>query len=213
MTSSPSATLRGSCLCRRISFTARSLPWFVSYCHCTTCRKLSGNPFLTFGMFRNEHVTFSLRAHSSTGESSDDGDGERESVGEVEPAITGKDVEMSEYSDIAVRGFCSGCKMPLFMKYHKAPNDMHVCLGLVDSATSTDAEGHDAKEEIEGMMRKVPKEHIFLDEGGWGKGLLGGREGVDMHGRMGEEFEKSVRVWRDEGGERRGDVAEGCPVW
>ncbi|KAK3080765.1 hypothetical protein LTS18_013378 [Coniosporium uncinatum] len=212
MAPSPSATLRGSCFCRRISFTARSLPWFISYCHCTTCRKLSGSLFLTFGMFKNEHVTFSLRAHSSTGESSNDGDGERESVGEVEPAIVGRDVEMREYSDMAVRGSCSRCKMPLFMKYHKAPDDIHVCLGLVDSVTGADTEGHDAKEEVERIMRKVPKEHIFLDEGGWGTGLLGEREGVDMHGGMGEEFEKSVSVWRDEGGERRGDVVEGYAV-
>ena len=52
----------GGCLCGRIRFVAAQAPRRAHYCHCRTCRKASGAPFMAF-------VTFPVGAlHWSAGE-------------------------------------------------------------------------------------------------------------------------------------------------
>ncbi|HET6806529.1 MAG TPA: GFA family protein [Frateuria sp.] len=42
--------LKGSCLCRQVSFEVADEFIFLGYCHCSECRKWTGSAFATGGM-------------------------------------------------------------------------------------------------------------------------------------------------------------------
>ncbi len=47
--------LVGGCLCRAIRYELKTEPHFVTNCHCETCRRASGAPFITWVVVRPEH--------------------------------------------------------------------------------------------------------------------------------------------------------------
>lgn len=49
---------KGSCSCGRIRFRIKSMPFQVSYCHCTDCRKATGAPVTVFAGFDSKKVIF-----------------------------------------------------------------------------------------------------------------------------------------------------------
>lgn len=51
--------LRGSCNCGNVTYTSTVLPTSFTNCHCITCRKLSGAPYITFGSYLRSAITFS----------------------------------------------------------------------------------------------------------------------------------------------------------
>lgn len=111
----PPVLLRGSCSCSLVSYTSSSLPISMTLCHCTTCRKLSGAPFLSFGLFHNNALIWS--SSSSQAET---------------------DIKLSA-SPIAIRGSCRRCGSPLFMKYHCRPDGTSVTMGIADEGTAVGA--------------------------------------------------------------------------
>ncbi|EON65964.1 hypothetical protein W97_05206 [Coniosporium apollinis CBS 100218] len=96
--------LAGGCRCRKVRYTASVSPSPISYCHCQTCRKLSGGPYMPFIDAPSSAVKFeesaALRSYSAT--------------------------------EGAERGFCSECGSPIFMKYHNEPDTIGLLMGSID---------------------------------------------------------------------------------
>ncbi len=48
----------GGCLCGAARFTAVGEPERVGLCHCATCRKNTGGPYLAFAVYAGDRVSF-----------------------------------------------------------------------------------------------------------------------------------------------------------
>lgn len=165
--------LRATCLCGQVGWSSGAMPHYITICHCSECKKASGNPFLTFGLFHNS----SLKWMSSTsGQSSSLPHG----------------IKLIEFSDKAVRGFCSSCGTPLFMKYHCRPDGINVTMGIVDD------------EHTVGSLPPV-KEHIFLKEKSiwW---AVDDNDGLDKHQSFNVPFQKRLNHWMAVGRPKRTDI-------
>jgi hypothetical protein len=112
------------------------VPEAVTICHCLECRKAASNPFLTFGLFHNDYVQWTLTDAHDT----------KPLLGDLTEGV-----KLTYYSDVAVRGWCPNCGTPLFMKYHCQPDGINITLGLVDDTL---------------LASEIPpaKEHIFLGD-------------------------------------------------
>ena len=129
-----SVKLTGSCLCGEVKLSSTALPLAVTLCHCIQCRKMSGSPFLSFGEYENDAVSW-------TGKTIDS-----------EPPIKTKASHIQTLGvPLAQRAFCSNCGSPLWMKYPCDPQKTHIPLGIIDD------------DSVRGKLPK-PKEHIFLKE-------------------------------------------------
>ena len=127
-------SIRGSCRCGKCIYISSTLPLSITLCHCVECRKASGSPFLSFGLFHNTALQW-LSSHPNTDP----------------PIATTLSHVRVQGTPIAVRGACGECGSPLFMKYHCRPDATSVVMGIVDDGS------------VVGSMPK-PKEHIFLKE-------------------------------------------------
>ena len=47
----------GRCNCGAVRFVTRGAPVRVGLCHCLTCQRDAGGPFIAFGVWRSEDVT------------------------------------------------------------------------------------------------------------------------------------------------------------
>jgi hypothetical protein len=98
--------LKGSCLCRRVSYQAGQYAGPYVYCHCGSCRKASGSAFAA-----NVAVP----------------------IDDFE-VLTGADhLKGYESSPGKVRYFCSHCGSPLFTKVGESPRVVRVRLGTLDT--------------------------------------------------------------------------------
>jgi hypothetical protein len=52
------AGLEGGCLCGKVRFEARQMPWRTLACHCTFCQRMTGSSFYTESLFPMEAVVF-----------------------------------------------------------------------------------------------------------------------------------------------------------
>lgn len=120
--------LRGSCACKSVSWASTELPRHLNLCHCTICRKVSGAPFLPFGHFNRRAVTWDTSANT---------------------------IKESQYSEVAVRGFCTNCGTPLYIKYHAEPDQTNIAMGTVD------------EDSIVGDIRKQDAHLYVLDNASW----------------------------------------------
>ena len=130
----PPSVLSGTCACGQVMYESSTLPISVTLCHCIECRKASGAPFLTFGLFHNTALKWSAPSLD----------------GDLPIKITASPVSEQGVS-MAVRGSCGNCGSPLFMKYHCRPDGISVVMGIVDDS------------KVVGSIVK-PKEHIFVGE-------------------------------------------------
>ena len=48
--------LTGGCICGAVRFETNEQPLWISHCHCTNCRKMSGSPFSTGLMYKSDTV-------------------------------------------------------------------------------------------------------------------------------------------------------------
>jgi len=60
----------GGCLCGQIRYEAKGEPVAVATCHCRSCQRLSGGPFLTFVGFEPQNVVW-IKDEPTTYESSE----------------------------------------------------------------------------------------------------------------------------------------------
>src|SRR6266536_2534349 len=103
-TSQP-VVLKGGCQFGRVTYTSTALPSDLSNCHCKTCRKLSGAPFLTFGDFPASAITW----------------------------ISGEDtLKKTSYSEMATRTHCAECGSPISMQYKCQPDQISIAAGTID---------------------------------------------------------------------------------
>ncbi|GAW19477.1 hypothetical protein ANO14919_089640 [Xylariales sp. No.14919] len=173
--------LRGSCLCGMVRLESKMIPGAITICHCRECRKASGNPFLTFGLFHNDYIQWSVASSAGT----------KRLLGDLADG-DGGGIKLTYYSDIAVRGWCPRCGTPLFMKYHCRPDGTSIAMGLVDN------------EHIVGALPPV-KEHIFLaDKAEWWK--VPPDDGIARHDGFNEAFTRRLREWSDRGRPQRLDI-------
>jgi hypothetical protein len=178
---SSAVVLRGSCLCGMIRLESRMLPESVTICHCVECRKAAGNPFLTFGLFHNDYIQWSVST------ASDPKAGENLLGHNLTEGI-----RLTYYSPAAVRGSCPRCGTPLFMKYHCRPDGTSITMGLVDDAS---------------LVGRIPpvKEHIFLGEKStWWD--VPPDHGSARHTGFNEPFMRRLREWYTRGRPQRLDL-------
>lgn len=96
--------IKGSCACGRIQYTGTAMPDGMSNCHCHTCRKLGGGPFLAFASVPTASIHWLRR-----------------------PDLWTK-------SDIAERGFCSSCGSTLSMQYYCQSDRIAVTASSIDDS-------------------------------------------------------------------------------
>jgi len=96
-------TCTGGCLCGRIRYRAVGVPTNPSHCHCETCRRASGAPFVSWATFPSGGFEFT----------------------KGQPA-------RYDSSDIAYRQFCSACGTQLTFQFHKSLANIDVTLGSLD---------------------------------------------------------------------------------
>ena len=50
--------IEGGCLCGAVRYRARGQAYGITHCHCKTCRRASGAPFVTWAGFDTDKFTF-----------------------------------------------------------------------------------------------------------------------------------------------------------
>jgi hypothetical protein len=110
MVDNSDALLQGGCRCGSIRFYCTSLPKSVIFCHCSTCRKLSGAPFQALASLPSSSVIF-----------------------------TSKDTLTSvSHTSFATRAHCSACGTPIYLAQHCEPELLSVVAGAIDEDTIKD---------------------------------------------------------------------------
>lgn len=99
----PSEMHEGGCLCGRIRYRATGRPTQPSHCHCETCRRASGAPFVSWATFAASDFVF----------------------------VAGTPARYDS-SAIACRRFCRDCGTQLTFQFHRSPERIDVTLASLD---------------------------------------------------------------------------------
>ena len=97
----------GSCACGRIQYTCSQTPQSMTNCHCRTCRKLAGAPYLTWASVQTDSVEW--RAGPP---------------------------DVWKGSPIAERGHCSRCGSTMTMRYHHQPEELGIASGTIGKSAA-----------------------------------------------------------------------------
>jgi hypothetical protein len=106
-------TIEGGCLCGAVRYRAWGKAYGITHCHCRTCRRASGAPFVTWAGFDVDKFSFT---HG-------------------EPVIYGS-------SPHVVRTFCSKCGTALTYRRSDLPDSIDVTLGSMDAPETLTPEDH-----------------------------------------------------------------------
>ena len=106
------AVREGGCLCGRVRYRCTGPGFDAGYCHCRSCRRASGAPYVAWVTFRNEDFTL-------TGEAA---------VHRSSPAV--------------VRRFCPACGTPLTYAHCDAPGQLDVTIASFDDPGSFEPAYH-----------------------------------------------------------------------
>jgi len=98
-------SLTGGCQCGHVRYSSLVLPDQLVNCHCHTCRKLCGAPFLTFAGFPINAITWTSGSDS---------------------------MKRKQYSEIADRTHCAECGSPISMAYKSEPDRIWLTAGSID---------------------------------------------------------------------------------
>ena len=101
----PSAVIEGSCACGRIKYKGSEVPTSMTNCHCGSCRKQAGAPYLTWASLPAASVSWNMAPEKWT------------------------------CSPVAERGHCSQCGAIMTMIYHFQPEELGVAAGTIDKST------------------------------------------------------------------------------
>jgi hypothetical protein len=97
------AVFEGGCSCGKVRYRAEGDVTSLCYCHCRSCRRAAGAPFVAWGTFPRS--TF---------------------------RITAGDLTTYRSSAEVVRGFCSTCGTPLTYEHARRPQGIDVTLASLD---------------------------------------------------------------------------------
>jgi hypothetical protein len=109
----PGATVTGRCYCGATTLVASDLPKFVTYCHCSDCKRWTGAPLPAFAGFADGDVEF------------------KPSRGPTVSFAPGVD-----------RWFCRACGSPLAARFDYLPGQIYVPLGLLDQINTLPPQAH-----------------------------------------------------------------------
>lgn len=173
----------GSCFCTRINYTSTTLPTMVTNCHCLTCRRLSGGPFLPFAMVPIANFTFHITNDATESENSKSPNDRVAIDLPTAPGIYKNSLHVFALSSVALRASCVHCHSHIAMWYPsgKLPEIVSVTVGTIDERSFSGG-----IQEAEKVLRAVEKDIFWGEKASWwGKG------GVDC-AREGEpgRFEK-----------------------
>ncbi|KAF2669192.1 S-adenosyl-L-methionine-dependent methyltransferase [Microthyrium microscopicum] len=104
----PKAAMLGSCACGHVTWKAAIAPLSICHCCCVPCRKISGGPFLTMMEFDSWAVSFTPRL---------------------------SDLQQTNLSPHARRGFCGRCGTTLWYQQFRSLNRIEIAMGSLDEET------------------------------------------------------------------------------
>jgi len=107
--------MKGSCLCKRVSYDIQRFSPHVSNCHCSMCRKFHGAAFATYGTVLQQDIQFHV----------------------LEDAL-----KTYRSSEIAQRGFCQHCGSSLFYQFLDGRGTLDIALGTLDDEPNLPVEAH-----------------------------------------------------------------------
>lgn len=105
--------IEGGCLCGSIRYRAWGKAYGITHCHCQTCRRASGAPFVTWAEF----------------------DADKFSVTRGQPATYAS-------SSHVIRTFCNQCGTALTYRRADLPNSIDVTLASMDAPETLQPEDH-----------------------------------------------------------------------
>jgi hypothetical protein len=103
----------GGCLCGTIRYRAWGKAFGITHCHCRTCRRASGAPFVTWAGFDVDKFVFTQ----------------------------GSPISYSSSGNV-VRTFCDRCGSPLTYQRLDLPDLIDVTLGSLDEPEALQPEDH-----------------------------------------------------------------------
>lgn len=98
--------LTGSCLCRTIRYRIDGEVRIAGNCHCNRCKKITGGPFQSFALVREEDFAFTRGA---------------------------EDLRTYPVSDRVVKHFCPDCGTAIFNRNTEVPGKLIVQIGTLDT--------------------------------------------------------------------------------
>jgi hypothetical protein len=105
--------IEGGCLCGAVRYRALGQPYGITHCHCRTCRRASGAPFVTWAGVDTDKFTFTSG----------------------KPAAYASSVNV-------VRTFCGQCGTALTYQRSELPGSIDVTLGSMDDPEALRPEDH-----------------------------------------------------------------------
>ena len=105
--------IEGGCLCGTVRYRAWGKAYGITHCHCQTCRRAGGAPFVTWAGFDRDKFTFTRG----------------------EPASYAS-------SRHVLRTFCRQCGTPLTYRRLDLPDSVDVTLGSMDDPEMLKPEDH-----------------------------------------------------------------------
>jgi len=105
--------ITGGCLCRAVRYRAPAEPLWVAHCHCESCRRSSGAPFVTWAGFPKEAVVW-------------EGDAPKRFASS--PGVA--------------RSFCATCGTPLAYEGERWPDEQHLLVANFDDPNAVTPARH-----------------------------------------------------------------------
>jgi hypothetical protein len=105
--------IEGGCLCGAIRYRAVGQPYGITHCHCNTCRRASGAPFVTWAGVDTDKFTFTK----------------------------GKPASYASSANVT-RSFCSNCGTALTYQRADLPDSVDVTLASMDNPEAISPQDH-----------------------------------------------------------------------
>jgi hypothetical protein len=105
--------IEGGCLCGAIRYCAEGTAYGITHCHCRTCRRATGAPFVTWAGVDRDKFTF----------------------------VQGRPVSFASSKDV-VRTFCGACGTPLTYQRADSPDSIDITLSSMDDPEALQPEDH-----------------------------------------------------------------------
>jgi hypothetical protein len=109
----PVTTIQGGCLCGAIRYRASGKAYGITHCHCRTCRRASGAPFVTWAGFDSDKFNFTQ----------------------------GQPVSYASSKNV-VRTFCDRCGTALTYRRLDLPESVDLTLGSMDDPEQLEPQDH-----------------------------------------------------------------------
>jgi hypothetical protein len=106
-------SMEGGCLCGAVRYRAYGEAYGITHCHCRTCRRASGAPFVTWAGFDTDKFTF----------------------------VHGQPASYVSSANV-VRTFCGECGTALTYQRSDLPGSIDVTLGSMDDAEALRPQDH-----------------------------------------------------------------------